>query len=174
MGFQAGSALQADSARREAESTPPSLPFSNNFRRCARRETESAPFPKNRWQADFRFGMMAAADRMPAASSGAPRGGRSGPVRVHRGRLQQGDDPLGAGLPQPVRVREGRLACGRWPPNGGVKGDNGIGVDSWPPAIRKRPVYARPSHHHRAAAYHSSGCGRLRDWKKRYVCVWLG
>ena len=76
---------------------------------------------------------MAAADRTPAASSGAPRGGRSGPVRVHRGRLQQGDDPLGAGLPQPVRVREGRLACGRWPPKGGVKGDNGIGVDSWLP-----------------------------------------
>ena len=41
------------------------------------------------------------------------RGGRAGSVRVHRGRLQQGEDPLGAGLPQPGGVREGQLACGR-------------------------------------------------------------
>lgn len=41
-------------------------------------------------------------------------------------------------------------------------------------AIRKRPAHARPSRHHRAAAHHSSGCGGLRGWKKRYVCVWWG
>ena len=58
------------------------------------------------------------------------RGGRAGPVRVHRGRLQQGEDPFGAGLPQPRRVRRGQLAHRRRPPEGGVKGVNGIGVDS--------------------------------------------
>ena len=59
-----------------------------------------------------------------------PRGGRIGFVRVHRGRLQQGQDTFGAGLFQPRRVRRGQLARRRRPPEGCVKGVNGIGVDS--------------------------------------------
>ena len=58
------------------------------------------------------------------------RGGGAGPVRVHRGRLQQGEDTLGAGLFDPRRVRRGQLAQGKQPLEGGVKGVNGIGVDS--------------------------------------------
>ena len=54
----------------------------------------------------------------------------AGPVRVHQGRLQQGEDPLGAGLSQPRRVRRGQLAQGKQPLEGGVKGVNGIEVDS--------------------------------------------
>lgn len=59
-----------------------------------------------------------------------PRGGGAGPVRVHRGRLQQGEDTFGAGLSQPRRVRRGQLAQGKQPLEGGVEGVNGIGVDS--------------------------------------------
>lgn len=64
------------------------------------------------------------------ASSSAPRGGGSGPVQVHRGRLQQDQDLLGAGLSRPGGVREGRLVCGRCTPKGGEKGGDGFGVDS--------------------------------------------
>ena len=58
------------------------------------------------------------------------RGGGAGPVRVHRGDLQQGEDTFGSGLPQPRRVRRGQLAQGKQPLEGGVKAVNGIGVDS--------------------------------------------
>ena len=60
-----------------------------------------------------------------------PRGGGAGSVRVHRGRLQQGENPFGAGLSQPGRVRRSQLARRERPPEGGVKGVNGIGVDSF-------------------------------------------
>ncbi len=55
---------------------------------------------------------------------------RAGPVRAHRGRLQQGEDAFGTGIPQPCRVRRGQLAQGKQPLEGGVEGVNGIGVDS--------------------------------------------
>ena len=41
-------------------------------------------------------------------------------LRVHRVLLQQGQDALGAGLPQPRGVRAGQLARGGMPPDGGV------------------------------------------------------
>lgn len=69
-------------------------------------------------------GVRARADLRHARVGGA------GPVRVHRGRLQQGEDTLGAGLFDPRRVRRGQLAQGKQPLEGGVKGVNGIGVDS--------------------------------------------
>lgn len=68
-----------------------------------------------------------------------PRGGGAGPVRVHRGRLQQGEDTFGAGLFEPCRVRRGQLAHRRRPPEGGVKGVNGIGVDSGYGLVKSRP-----------------------------------
>ena len=57
------------------------------------------------------------------------RGGRAGPVRAHRGNLQQGGDAFGAWPPRPRRVRRGRLAQGKRPPEGGAKDVDGIGVD---------------------------------------------
>lgn len=71
------------------------------------------------------------------------RGGHAGPVRAHRGRLQQGQDTFGAGLSQPRRVRRGQFAQGKQPLEGGAKGVNGIGVDS--PRLDVG-VHGRPRH----------------------------
>ena len=49
-----------------------------------------------------------------------PRAGGARDLRVHRVLLQQGKDPLGAGIPQPRGVRAGQPARGRSPPEGGV------------------------------------------------------
>ena len=49
-----------------------------------------------------------------------PRAGGARDLRVHRALLQQGEDPLGAGIPQPRGVRAGQPARGRSPPEGGV------------------------------------------------------
>ena len=61
--------------------------------------------------------------------SHARRGG-AGPVRVHRGHIQPCQDAHGAGRSEPRGVRRGQLAGRRRPPEGGVEGVNGFGVDS--------------------------------------------
>ena len=60
-----------------------------------------------------------------------PGTGRARPARVHRARLQQGEDPLRAGLREPGRLREGQLVGRREePPDGGIEPVNENEADS--------------------------------------------
>lgn len=70
------------------------------------------------------------------------RGGCAGPVRAHRGNLQQGGDAFGAWPPRPRRARRGQLAQGRQTPEGGAKAVDGIGADSDSAAGSRTPASA--------------------------------
>lgn len=60
------------------------------------------------------------AREQPGRHARDARAGGDRDLRLHRVLLQQGQDPLGAGMPQPQGVRAGEPARGGPPPDGGI------------------------------------------------------